>query len=98
MTHRKGAVWTERLLLVMILGSLAGTLNLVLTVHRRTAEVFSGPLAQPSAPSPVLLPPAPETARIPRTITTRSSSSKPRTSAPTPAPSPRAVAPVEDPT
>ena len=51
MTHRKGAVWTERLLLVMILGSVAGTLNLVLTVQRRTAQVFSGPLTQPSAPS-----------------------------------------------
>ena len=35
MTHRKGAVWTERLVLALILASLAGTLNLVLAVHRR---------------------------------------------------------------
>ncbi len=37
MTHRGGAVWTERLFLALILASLAGTLNLVLTMHRRVA-------------------------------------------------------------
>jgi hypothetical protein len=35
MTHRKGAVWTERLVLALILASLGGTLNLVLAIHRR---------------------------------------------------------------
>ena len=35
MTHRKGAVWTERLVLALILASLGGTLNLVLSIHRR---------------------------------------------------------------
>src|SRR3954468_20766721 len=37
MTHPKGAIWTERLLVVMVLASLAGALNLVLAVHRRSA-------------------------------------------------------------
>ena len=41
MTHRKGAVWTERLLLVLILASLGGTLNLVLTIHRRVNAISS---------------------------------------------------------
>src|SRR5262249_53152647 len=35
MTHRKGAIWTERLLLGLILISLAATLNLLLAIHRQ---------------------------------------------------------------
>jgi hypothetical protein len=56
MTHRKGAVWTERLLVVMILVSLAGTLNLVLAVHRRAASLSTTSPAQASkfAPPPAL--------------------------------------------
>ena len=34
MRHRSGAIWTERLLLGLILFSLAATLNLLLAIHR----------------------------------------------------------------
>ena len=61
MTHLKGAVWTERLLLVLILASLAGTLNLVLAIHRRvirstTSAPIAGTAQPPSPPSPRRLP------------------------------------------
>src|SRR5262245_48498971 len=55
MTHRKGAVWTERLVLALILASLAGTLNLVLPIHRpvvSTAIPSKSP-SQPPPPPPV---------------------------------------------
>ena len=54
MTHLKGAVWTERLLLVLILASLAGTLNLVLAIHRRVIRSTTpSPIASdPSAARP----------------------------------------------
>ena len=42
MTHRKGAVWTERLVLALILASLGGTLNLVLAIHRRVHSTSIG--------------------------------------------------------
>ena len=98
MTHRKGAVWTERLLLVMILGSLAGTLNLVLTLHRPAAKVSSASLAQPSTPTSP--PRIPGNAHIAEKVVTRPSSPKPRdlVPAPTPVPIPRAVVAAEDPT
>ncbi len=35
MTHRRGAIWTERMLLGLIVVSLAGTLNLLIAIHRR---------------------------------------------------------------
>ena len=56
MTHLKGAVWTERLLLVLILASLAGTLNLVLAIHRRVIRLTaSSPIARTGQPpSPAL--------------------------------------------
>jgi hypothetical protein len=37
MTHRRGAIWTERVLLGLILVSLVGTLNLLVAIHRRAA-------------------------------------------------------------
>ena len=37
MGHRRGAIWTERLLLGLILFSLAGTLNLLVAIDRRAA-------------------------------------------------------------
>ncbi len=36
-THRRGAIWTERMLLGLILVSLGGTLNLLVAIHRRAA-------------------------------------------------------------
>lgn len=41
MTHRKGAIWTERLVLALILASLGGTLNLVLAIHRRVNRTLA---------------------------------------------------------
>ena len=38
MTHRRGAIWTERLLLGLILFSLAGTLNLLVAIHRQASS------------------------------------------------------------
>src|SRR5579883_32588 len=100
MTHRNGAVWTERWLLVMILGTLAGTFNLVLTVHRHAAKISPRPLTQPSTPTPLLRPSVSQTAQIPETAATQPSPSKPPKSAPTPtsAPLPRSAVPAEDPT
>ena len=49
MTHRKGAIWTERLLLGLILFSLAATLNLLLAIHRKTPGEDQAPA--PEAPS-----------------------------------------------
>ncbi len=43
MTHRRGAVWTERLLLGLILFSLAGTLNLLVAIHRRASADRQAP-------------------------------------------------------
>ena len=43
MTHRKGAIWTERMLLGLILISLAATLNLLLAIHRRAPDDAQGP-------------------------------------------------------
>ena len=36
MAHRKGAIWTERLLLGLILASLGATLNLLVVIHRQS--------------------------------------------------------------
>ena len=37
-THRKGAIWTERSLLVLIVASLAVTFNLMLAIHRQALD------------------------------------------------------------
>ena len=37
MRQPAGTVWAERALMVLFLASLAGTLNLIMTVHRRAA-------------------------------------------------------------
>ena len=50
MTHRKGAIWTERLLLGLILVSLGATLNLLLAIHR-TAPA-DRQLSTPAVPVP----------------------------------------------
>ena len=90
MTHRKGAVWTERLVLALILASLGGTLNLVLVIHRR---VHSPSMTSKTGDIPSQSPPA------------ISKSSAIVQQAASPAPSPRKAEappippmPVEDPT
>jgi hypothetical protein len=93
MTHRKGAIWTERLLLGLILISLAATLNLLLAIHRQlpadrtapTEELPAPPLAESRerSPAPRSEPVAPETPAI---------AEKPVPPPPPPEP------PVEDPT
>ena len=70
MTHLKGAIWTERLLLALILISLAATLNLLLAIHRQapadkhasTAEVAAPTIAESHerSPEPLSEPAAPE--------------------------------------
>jgi hypothetical protein len=95
MTHLKGAVWTERLLLVLILASLGGTLNLVLAVHRRVNAISSAPPAETVAqPEPPVIPPAAKIANSPRPT--------PPAATPGPNPAPPASAappsPAEDPT
>jgi hypothetical protein len=90
MTHRKGAIWTERLLLGLILLSLAATLNLMLAIHRQapadkqasTEAVAAPSLAGPRERAPA---PPPEPAAPDAPIVTEQS-------APPPQP------PVEDPT
>ena len=50
MTHRRGAIWTERLLLVMILSSLAGTLNLLLAIQRHVVQKPAESIAPSESP------------------------------------------------
>jgi hypothetical protein len=91
MTHLKGAVWTERLLLVLILASLGGTLNLVLAVHRRVNAISTARPAETVAqPEPPLIPPEPKIANSPRPT--------PTVATPGPNPAPAPPVPVEDPT
>ncbi len=60
MPHPNGAIWTERLLLGFILATLAGTLNLIIAVHRHSADPSTVPLEPslvaakdpPTTPSP----------------------------------------------
>ncbi len=91
MTHLKGAVWTERLLLVLILASLGGTLNLVLAIHRRVNATSSARTAETIAqPEPPVVPPSPKIANSPRPT--------PAAATPGPNPAPPPPSPVEDPT
>src|SRR5262245_47545237 len=67
MTHRKGAVWTERWLLALILASLGGTFNLVLAVHRRAASLSSRPhILVPVLTRPTTAPEIPRVAELAR--------------------------------
>ena len=89
MTHRGGAVWTERVFLALILASLAGTLNLILTMHRLRLDpttLLISPTRR-NHPSPR---PSPSTPTAPNKVS--SSPSVPTQPRPVPA------APVEDPT
>ncbi len=92
MTHRKGAVWTERLLLILIVASLAGTFNLVLTMHRRYDSSATPAPAEISNSAPVpSIPPVPSATKV----AGASQSSAKGTLPPLPAP---LALPVEDPT
>ena len=89
MTHRRGAIWTERMLLGLILLSLAATLNLLVAIHRRAADDRQAAISNPisvAAPAPVADPGPPE----PGPAEAPALASK---AEPTPAP-----APAEDPT
>jgi len=52
MTHRRGAIWTERLLLGLILASLGATLNLLVIIHRHSAAKPPSPTPETTAPQP----------------------------------------------
>jgi hypothetical protein len=70
MTRRRGAIWSERLLLGLILASLTATLNLVLMIHRRSEarrpasppDLTSESAAQtlPSNPAPNVIAESPD--------------------------------------
>lgn len=95
MTHRRGAVWTERLLLMLILASLAGSLNLVLTMHRRYGSSDSPSSTQLTKSSlPPAIPPVPSATEIPASSISSQSLPIPTRPQTSPPPSP----PVEDPT
>ena len=48
--HRlRGTIWAERALVVLFLASLAGTLNLIVSVHRKA--VVKTAVTDPSAPA-----------------------------------------------
>ena len=55
-THRKGAIWTERSLLALIVASLALTFNLMLAIHRQALTTLA-PLDSESKPALTLHPP-----------------------------------------
>ena len=90
MTHRRGAIWTERVLLGLILVSLVGTLNLLVAIHRRAAaerkEMVPAPPAVAKAADPV---PTTESAPEPPPLESPAIAKQP---VPSPAP------PEEDPT
>ena len=62
MAHRKGAIWTERLLLGLILASLGATLNLLVLVHRHSAATPPSLAPDPISPQP----PPPEATSAPK--------------------------------
>ncbi len=90
MRHLKGAVWTERLLLVLIVASVAGTLNLVMAVHRRVRAIEAD-RTRPKVAAPDVKPPRPVVVAAPRPVP-----APPRS--PVPAPPPPPAKPAEDPT
>ena len=95
MTHRRGAVWTERLLLMLIVASLAGTLNLVRTMHRRYSSSPSADHAQ--LPKPTSIPvatPAPRATKITSSSETSQPLAEPTKISPSQPPAPT----IEDPT
>ena len=92
MTHRKGAIWTERLLLGLILVSLAATLNLLLAIQRQapaekhasTEDIVVPVVAEPHERSAA---PESEPAALEAPVVAEE-----------PAPQPAPPPPVEDPT
>ena len=101
MTHRKGAIWTERLLLGLIVFSLGATLSLLLATHRQSgehqakADLDSNP-THDSAPAaiasaaPKLSAPA---ALLPNSVNSPVAASSPKSPDP-----PESLPPPEDPT
>src|SRR5271156_1700871 len=58
-THRKGAIWTERSLLALIVASLAVTFNLMLAIHRQALTTLAPPNSEskpPQTASPPIVP------------------------------------------
>ena len=98
MRQPRGIVWAERTLVILIMASLAGTVNLVVTVHRRAAtrEVAGGPVPapMPQPPPPAVLTPPPTVAPGRSTSPPLKVAAKPTAAVPTAIPPLRA----EDPT
>ena len=97
MRQRASTVWAERALMVLFLASLAGTLNLIMTVHRRaaTARDRAAPVLPPTVSVSLpehAPPPAPQV--TPEPAATPKLAVKPKAPDPPGAPSP----PPEDPT
>ena len=96
MRYRSRAVWIERLLLVLIVSSLAGTLNLVLMMHRRAVILETTDTNQPSNPS--LASSAPSSPIRDEKLTVPPIIPSPVKSSILPTPIPPPATPVEDPT
>jgi hypothetical protein len=80
MAHPGGAIWTERLLVGFILAALAGTLNLIIAVHRNSAVLPTSEAPLSVAEEP-LNPPSLPVVQSPR-ASASSQSAKPIASAP----------------
>src|SRR4051812_1173952 len=97
MRQPAGRVWAERALMVLFLASLVGTLNLIMTVHRRAAsardraELILPPTAK-AGPHEAAPTPAPRA--TPEPVAEPKLAAKPKAPDPPRAPSP----PPEDPT
>jgi outer membrane biosynthesis protein TonB len=92
MTHRKGAIWTERLLLTLILISLAATLNLLLAIHRQS------PAEKTASTEDVAAPALAESRERPEAPPAEPAAPEGPAVAEKPAPPPPPDPPVEDPT
>ena len=97
MRQPAGTIWAERAVMVLFLASLLGTLNLIMTVHRRS--IAARDLGRPVLPATVSIsPPEPDPplARqvLPEPAVTPKVAVQPKASDPPRAPSP----PPEDPT
>jgi hypothetical protein len=66
MRQPQGTLWTERALVLLVVASLAGTVNLVIAVHRREAvkRVASEPVSSVTTKPAVAIAPAPVVADI----------------------------------
>ena len=93
MRQPRSTIWIERALLVLFLASLAGTLNLVMAVHRRTATTRNATEAVSAQPVPLDAPTVGVPAEEPKPLAVATP-----TVLPAPSPPKAPAPPPEDPT